>query len=710
MLNEYKQESLRDLITKSRKTTNLSSMMNKALNEIKKELVSTDKNVKVHAIQKLIFFYIHHYDTKGACFHTLEILATCGAPGKRYGYLIGQLQYRSTPDYLMLIPQMIRKDLMSQNLNFINSALNFFIHVVEMTIAKELTPDLEKLFNINNHLLRKKLIIALTKASENFLEADLGRYWDDLIIKFISILNGKELTNGIAICIISSIQKICSKYPDRCITVFVELMNYFTKCEINWNLIKIVDIFGMLFTYEKKFTKKKEFIKIISEQLSKTKSKSVEVQLVKLVISNFDVSTNPTASELFQNCEERLKNLLFFNDNNLVIISLRILKDLFKINKLLSQNYLNDILKILDSQANTEGNKSIQTECLEILNLCVSKENYKNIVEHLFEIRTQVGGKVIQTILDICTMDTYSRLSTKENFIWFLDILFSLGKSEFGKETELKISFIMRDIAQRIEILREIISDKSFELLTNLIQSVDEQNKDSNNQKKKIQFIGESDFFTENLRLKSPDTLITVLTFIIGEYNKNENENLQKRLSTLIQFISSNRRAKENYFIPITNCLIKLLLRLRSVSKYESIGEYLEKLEKLIDYQNNFSELDILEMNAFIKILVKLLRDDTTLNKNIYDTGKFFDIQLLPTHEQAQSMVQAHKDISLCFPLNEEELNFNKKSYESLHIQTSNSQILINNQQNIGSTSQNSKIVDENKDIIIDKKIYSPQA
>ena len=83
-----------------------------------------------------------------------------------------------------------------------------------------------------------------------------------------------------------------------------------------------------------------EFIKIISEQLSKTKSKSVEVQLVKLVISNFDVSTNPTASELFQNCEERLKNLLFFNDNNLVIISLRILKDLFKINKLLSQNYL----------------------------------------------------------------------------------------------------------------------------------------------------------------------------------------------------------------------------------------------------------------------------------------------------------------------------------------------------------------------------------
>ena len=68
MLNEYKQESLRDLITKSRKTTNLSSMMNKALNEIKKELVSTDKNVKVHAIQKLIFFYTKK--TKCTVFNT----------------------------------------------------------------------------------------------------------------------------------------------------------------------------------------------------------------------------------------------------------------------------------------------------------------------------------------------------------------------------------------------------------------------------------------------------------------------------------------------------------------------------------------------------------------------------------------------------------------------------------------------------------------
>ena len=76
--------------------------------------------------------------------------------------------------------------------------------------------------------------------------------------------NSKDLTNGAAICIITSIQKICKTHPGRCITVFVELMNYFKKCEINWNLIKIVDIFGMLFVYEVRFTKKKEFIITLS--------------------------------------------------------------------------------------------------------------------------------------------------------------------------------------------------------------------------------------------------------------------------------------------------------------------------------------------------------------------------------------------------------------------------------------------------------------
>lgn len=705
MLNEFKQDSLRDLITKSRKGSNSSSLMNKALNDIKKELVSADRNVKIHAVQKLIFFYLNHYDVKWASFHTLEILATCGAQGKRFGYMIGQIQYKGNPEYLQLIPQMIRKELTSQNLNYINSALNFVNQVMDLQLANEISKDLEKLMNINNNLIRKKLILSLTKACERFLTNEknfMYNYWDDLIVKYISILNNiKELTNGVSICIISSIQKICKKNPGKCIAAFVELMNYFTKCEINWNLIKIVDIFGMLFAYESKFTKKKEFVKIIADQLAKTKSKSVEVQLVRLVISHFDSNTSSATMELFQNCEERLKNLLFFNDNNLVIISLRICKELFKKNKIVSANYLNDILKILDANSKN-GNANIQTECLEIINLSVSNDNYKKIVEHLFSLREFLGTKVIDTILEICTYDTYSRLQSKENFLWFLEILFSLAETEFGKESELSISYIIRDLGQRIEILREIIDNNSFKLINQLIIKMNEQMNEQNNYKKRIISIGESDFFTENVRTKSPDTLITVLSFCIGEYTDNE---VEKRIESLLSYLTASKSARENYFIPITNSIMKLMFKSYSLSGNVNL-DFVEILDKLVDYHSNFGDLEMLEMNIVIRNIMKVLRTGG-LDKE--QAASFFASEIMPTHEKAQMMVAKPKDvdISICFSLNDEELIVGNTSGEKGKERGKGNDIVKSDS---SQGEEEVKTFINNDAVVINKKIYAPES
>ena len=62
MLKQYNQESLRDIIAKSRKIKNLSSFISKVTNDIKREISDKDKTVKVHAIQKLIFLYLNNYD------------------------------------------------------------------------------------------------------------------------------------------------------------------------------------------------------------------------------------------------------------------------------------------------------------------------------------------------------------------------------------------------------------------------------------------------------------------------------------------------------------------------------------------------------------------------------------------------------------------------------------------------------------------------
>jgi len=505
MLNEYKQESLRDLITRSRSSNNLSQVINSALNAIKKELQSNDKNIKVHAISKLIFFYLHNYDIKWANLNTMETITTCGTKGKRIGYLIAQLQFKSNQEWIFMLPNLIRKDLQASNNTIISMALDLINSIINPTLANEISKDLEKLLNLNNSIIRKKLVISLTKAAELLLKHKLNEsFWDDLLIKLVTMLNNpqgkeKEISNGLAICIVSCIQKVCKNFPEKTLTVFMELMNYFKKCEINWNIIKIIDIFGDFLKMEPRLAKKKEFIKIISDKLAITKSKSVEIQLVKLVITNYDSNSNVnsqnygqninaannSAAELFNNCEDRLKNLLKFNDNNLVLISLRILKELFKKNKIISSNYLFYVIKILE---NTQC-RPIQAECLDIIYLCVDKDNYKSIVEKLLSVVTVLGNKAINTILDICTHDSYSRLDKREDFVWFLNILFDLGKNEFIKNElenynnensqsfdeqneEMKIAYILRDLSQRINSLREIIVQKSLDLAIALFEKL----------------------------------------------------------------------------------------------------------------------------------------------------------------------------------------------------------------------------------------------
>lgn len=843
MLNEYKQESLRDLITRSRSSNNISQLIHKSLNDIKRELSqnTNDKNIKIHAILKLLFFYLQNHDIKWANLSTMEIITTGGLKGKRVGYLIAQLQFKNNFEWILMLPNLIRKDLQSQNNTVISMSLDLISNIMNLTLANEITKDLEKLLNLNNLLIRKKLVISLTKAAELMLKHKTNEsFWDDLLIKLVAILSDKTnstskansdkngLTTGMQICIISCIQKICKYYPERVLTVFMELMNYFTKCEINWNIIKLIDIFGDFLKYENRLAKKKEFIKLISDKLAITKSKSVEIQLVKLVITNFDSVSpgNAIANELFNNCEERLKNLLIFNDNNLVLISLRILKELFKKNKVISNNYLADVTKILENSTC----RPIQNECLDIVDLCVSKENFKNIVEKLLLVLPNLGSKATNTILNICIYDSYSRLEKKEDFIWFLNIIFELGKNEFLKNEgevnksaagavigcfsssgalnpnplglnnfseqseEIKIAYILRDIAQRIDSLRDFIINRSLDLAILLFskiknggccnnilgKSIFKARINSNNSSsgtnaslvsspkkaggsnlsKNIQkvFVEANDsstnFFEENISLKNPNSLLTVLLFILSEYafielekEKSSNDFFSRIFEFSLEFIDSMTASpylKESYFYSFLIFLSKILTQakanlkaLKSLKISQNETKTFEQFQEILKTKLNaliaFEDLFDLESFGVLEMLKRLL-----ISLNIEEEEFFAEFnskkKLLPLHEKAQSMILLDKeyDINVCFPIDDDELNLNTcknsitfcksnpkanepehsnslennnlKSFANTIHNSSNS----NNQQEKNIYNNSNNMNDER--IIVDKKLYMPDS
>ena len=637
MLKQYNQESLRDIIAKSRKIKNLSSFISKVTNDIKREISDKDKTVKVHAIQKLIFLYLNNYDIKWANFFTLELLSTCGTIGKRIGHMICQLQYKADPEYIQLLPNLLRKELISNNKQYINFALNTINCICNENLAMELHTDISKLLNLNNSSIRKKLVISMLKIFDYLLLNESNfNLLENILVKFNDFLE-ENPSVGVAISIISVIQQICIKYPHKCKLLFIRLLQYFNKCEVNWILIKLLDIFRYFLAVEKNILKQ-DFINIIAAKMEKNKSKSVEVQILKLIITQFN-----NKSELFKKCEEKLRSLIKEEtDANLVLLGLRLLKELLNKSLLNSSNYLEEVLKNLE-----HIDKYIQYECMDIIALSVDKNNLTRIVDFLLLKFDNLKPKSAQTILELCTFDFYARVD--DNLEWFINVLFIIADKEFGNpENEARVAYVIRDIAQRVESFREYLVEKSFSLFKNFIERSNLV-KSVVNEEKSISFFGQNDKFYEVEKIRNPDSLTSSLCFVFGEYSE---KNLEEKIKFMLNLFE-NSKITENNYVCLLDSLMKLILRFYKDDKKNFIESADDnfKLKTLYFIETcPFNDLEIMEMNYVIKNL--LIQKNQELGKSL------FSIPLLPLNSKAQDNVHLPKDFNIdeCFKVDDNEL------------------------------------------------------
>lgn len=659
MLSQYKQDSLRDLIKKRfQSSSNINTFISKTISEIKEELNKSEKDVKIHALLKLIFLYLNYCDISWASFNSLEIMSTCGIKGKLIAYMIAGIQFKNNSDFIQLIPNQIRSDLKKTNLNNINSALNCANSIMNHSLAVELIKDYEAMLNLNNEVIRKKTIMALTSACTKFAMKGNFEYWEDYSIRITSLLANQAMSKGVAICIISSIQKMCSINPAHCMMLFIDLMNYFIKCEINWNLIKLIDIFRMLFKYEPKFAKKKEFIKIIAEQLAKTKSKSVEEELVRLVITNFDIETNPNAAELINSSEERLKTLLVSQDLNLLLLSLKIINDIKHKNQ-----YENDLYKIIE---NNKDNIQILKEAICILKQIANEDNYIKIVEVVNKLSEVISDTAIDCILSICTKDNYAYLKKDDRCVWFANLMFDLGYRMFIVEgNEKPIADVIRNLSQNVESIRETIVESSFIYLKKILSFIKENSKDklfsSKEEKKdtnnidKIKFnaLNNSNIASVEMKTFSPirkSALIEVICFIIGEYsNKEETANA---ICDIIKEYNEILDSEYTDFIKhILLCELKLCIRLNLKS--------ISQMKALITNFFNFHKNSEIELHDISMLILSFFQLDLSTTK-ISEAFNNNPLTPLPSNPPVL-LPPAEIDINACFPISPNELALSKK-------------------------------------------------
>lgn len=676
MLSEFFQESYRDLVIKTN-SNNLQIVKNKVISDIKNELLNSDKSVKTHALMKLLFLHLNDSDITWACMNTLEVISTCGKFGKRIGYIIGQIQFKNNIEKLLLIPNLFLKEVKSGDNACISLSLNFVTAILEKNLANQLLSEFDKILNINNDNIRKRVIITICRSLKIIND-------EERIQKFILSLaklleNHKSLSNSVLISIISCIQELSRNYPKQILLIFKPLIEFFKECEVNWITIKIIDIFNVLCERIRKdlLDVSKDLLSQLGNMIKKNISKSVEVQIIKLVILNVNPSKHP---EIFEKCEQSLKKLLLISDNNLILLSLKVIKSLVLAKKIVSKTYLQDIQTLLQKYIGNEKlslNKNneiinfdkIYIECIEIITLSADVSNYKFICEKILiseknkdSYNTNNSSNNLNEIKLNCFL---SIVNKEEIFINVLDSInetknissdgiFIQGKSK-GKENLIvnlffdllyKCNYIEKELENSVInfVLKLNVSKNKVPLTEKIIEYLKVKNElyvSGNNeiQTNKIQQFPKSDFFefTDYKENESFTTYTEGMKNIKNYYiNKLFIDLLGKNLLVTLNCLLLDSKVNSEMIYLLKNSFDIFYFNLKqSIFVENTLMSIILVFNKVVCYIINekYIEFESLEIFSFLKnFLLNLMTNIKNSNDSCNDKRKlkeFVQIQNL---------------------------------------------------------------------------------
>eukprot|EP00959_Pyramimonas_sp_CCMP1952_P368440 7717626-Pyramimonas_sp.AAC.3 len=142
------QKSLRDMIKGIRAVREKEEeYINQELTRIQKEIKSPDPKTKAVALQKMTYLHMSGHDMSWCSFHCIEVMSQGRFGLKHTGYLAAQQSFLDNTDVLLLITNLLKKDLASANVHEAGFALDCLANVMTPDLARDLVADIFSLLN-----------------------------------------------------------------------------------------------------------------------------------------------------------------------------------------------------------------------------------------------------------------------------------------------------------------------------------------------------------------------------------------------------------------------------------------------------------------------------------------------------------------------------------------------------------------------------------
>lgn len=115
-----------------------------------------DQDFRHRNVAKLMFIHMLGYPTHFGQMECLKLIASPGFPEKRIGYLGCMLLLDERQEVLMLVTNSLKNDLNHQNQYIVGTALCALGNICSAEMARDLSPEVERLLGSSNSYVRKK--------------------------------------------------------------------------------------------------------------------------------------------------------------------------------------------------------------------------------------------------------------------------------------------------------------------------------------------------------------------------------------------------------------------------------------------------------------------------------------------------------------------------------------------------------------------------
>ncbi|KZV21717.1 AP-3 complex subunit delta-like [Dorcoceras hygrometricum] len=455
LMDSLFQRSLDDLIKSMRfaTTSTLPDFIAKSIDEIRREIKSTDPLTKATALQKLLYLHsLHGVDMSWAAFHSIELSSSPAHSHKRVAYLSASLSFDPfSTDVILLLTHQLRKDLTSSNEHDVGIALSTLSAIANADLSRDLSPELFNLLGSGKFVVRKKATACLMRVFE--------QYPDAVRVCFKRVVENLDCSDvGVLSATVGLFCELAVKEPRSYLPLAPEFYKVLVDCRNNWILIKILKIFSLLIPLEPRLGMK--VMGPICEHLERSGAKSLIFECVRTIVAS--LSEHESALKL---AVGKIREFLSDEDPNLKFLGLQALT-------FVAQKHLWAVMENQEVivKALSDVDVNIKLEALRLVMSIVSEENIAEIcrilITHALKSDPEFCNEILGFILLTCSRNFYEIIFDFDWYVSFLGEMARIPDCQKGKEIEdqlVDIGMRVKDArSELVHVARDLLIDPAL--------------------------------------------------------------------------------------------------------------------------------------------------------------------------------------------------------------------------------------------------------